>query len=38
MNMFLGGIIAGFLIFEPRGLMHRWNIAEAVVPLWPYPY
>lgn len=38
MNVFLGGIIAAFLIFEPRGLMHRWNIVKRsyrvrVVPL-----
>ena len=38
MNIFLGGIIAGFLIFEPRGLMHRWNIAKQSYRMWPYPY
>lgn len=38
MNVFLGGIIAGFLIFEPRGLMHRWNIVKRFYRLWPYPY
>ncbi len=38
MNIFLGGIIAGFLIFEPRGLMHRWNIAKRSYRMWPYPY
>ena len=38
MNIFLGGIIAGFLIFEPRGLMHRWNIAKQSYRMWPYAY
>ncbi|ODT34750.1 MAG: branched-chain amino acid ABC transporter permease [Hydrogenophaga sp. SCN 70-13] len=38
MNIFLGGIIAGFLIFEPRGLMHRWNILKRSYRMWPYPY
>lgn len=38
MNVFLGGIIAGFLIFEPRGLMHRWNVIKRFYRLWPYPY
>lgn len=38
MNIFLGGIIAGFLIFEPRGLMHRWNSIKHSYRLWPYPY
>lgn len=38
MNIFLGGIIAGFLIFEPRGLMHRWEIVKRSYRMWPYPY
>lgn len=38
MNVFLGGIIALFLIVEPKGLMHRWNIIKAAYRLWPYPY
>lgn len=38
MNIFLGGIIAAFLIFEPRGLMHRWNIMKRSYRLWPFPY
>ena len=38
MNIFLGGVIAGFLIFEPRGLMHRWNIIKRSYRMWPYPY
>jgi branched-chain amino acid transport system permease protein len=38
MNIFLGAMIAGFLIFEPRGLMHRWNIIKRSYRLWPFPY
>jgi branched-chain amino acid transport system permease protein len=38
MNVFLGGVIAAFLIFEPRGLMHRWNILKRAYRLWPFPY
>lgn len=38
MNVFLGGIIAAFLLFEPRGLMHRWNIIKRSYRLWPFPY
>lgn len=38
MNVFLGGIIAAFLLFEPRGLMHRWNILKRSYRLWPFPY
>ena len=37
-NVFLGGIIALFLIVEPKGLMHRWNIIKAGYRLWPFPY
>jgi branched-chain amino acid transport system permease protein len=38
MNIFLGAMIAGFLIFEPRGLMHRWQIIKRSYRLWPFPY
>ena len=38
MNVFLGGVIAAFLIFEPRGLMHRWNIVKQSYRMWPFPY
>lgn len=38
MNVFLGGVIAAFLIFEPRGLMHRWNIIKRSYRMWPFPY
>lgn len=38
LNIFLGGIIAAFLIFEPRGLMHRWSIIKRSYRIWPFPY
>jgi branched-chain amino acid transport system permease protein len=38
MNVFLGSVIAAFLIFEPRGLMHRWNILKRSYRMWPFPY
>lgn len=38
LNILLGGIIALFLLFEPRGLMHRWNILKRAYRVWPYPY
>ena len=38
MNVLLGGIIAFFLVVEPKGLMHRWNILKASYRLWPFPY
>ena len=38
MNVFLGGVIALFLIVEPKGLMHRWNIVKSGYRLWPFPY
>lgn len=38
MNVFLGGIIALFLIFEPRGLMYRWSILKRTYRRWPFPY
>ena len=38
MNIVLGGIIIIFLIFEPKGLVHRWSIFKATYRLWPFPY
>jgi len=32
----LGAIIVVFLIFEPRGLSHRWGILKNLYRLWPY--
>jgi branched-chain amino acid transport system permease protein len=38
MNVFLGLVITGFLLLEPKGLMHRWNILKANYRLWPFPH
>jgi len=38
MNMLLGGIIILFVIFEPRGLVHRWNIIKESWRIWPFPH
>lgn len=38
MNVFLGLVITGFLLLEPKGLMHRWNILKASYRLWPFPH
>jgi branched-chain amino acid transport system permease protein len=38
MNMLLGGIIVLFMIFEPRGLVHRWNIVKESFRIWPFPH
>jgi len=37
-NMLFGIIIALFLIFEPRGLAHRWEIVKSWYRLWPFSY
>lgn len=37
-NMFLGLIIILFVIFEPRGLVHRLNIIKESYRLWPFPH
>lgn len=33
-----GLIILVFLIFEPRGLAHRWEIIKGYFRLWPFSY
>jgi len=38
MNIILGGAIILFLIYEPRGLYHRWRIAKAAFRIWPFPH
>lgn len=38
MSMLLGGVIILFIIFEPRGLVHRWNIIKESYRIWPFPY
>jgi len=36
--MLFGLIIVLFLIFEPRGLAHRWNLFKASYRLWPFAH
>ncbi len=38
MYFILGLVIILFLIFEPRGLAHRWRLFQRFYRLWPYPY
>jgi branched-chain amino acid transport system permease protein len=36
--MLFGLVMVLFLIFEPRGLAHRWNLFKASYRLWPFSY
>jgi branched-chain amino acid transport system permease protein len=36
--MVFGLVIILFLVFEPRGLAHRWNLFKASYRLWPFSY
>lgn len=38
MNILLGGMIILFVLFEPRGLVHRWNIIKESYRIWPFPH
>ena len=38
MNVLLGTVIVLFLLFEPKGLMHRVQITKRAYRLWPFPY
>jgi len=33
-----GLVIIVFMVFEPRGLAHRWEIFKAYYRLWPFAY
>lgn len=37
-QIFFGAVILLFLVFEPRGLFHRWQITLSTFRLWPFPY
>lgn len=37
-DLIYGLMIVGFLIFEPRGLAHRWNILKAAYRFRPFSY
>ena len=36
-SVVLGGCILIALIFEPRGLAHRWSVIRTAFQLWPFP-
>jgi branched-chain amino acid transport system permease protein len=36
-SIVLGAGIVLALIFEPRGLEHRWTVLRTAVQLWPFP-
>lgn len=38
MNVLLGTVVILFLLFEPKGLMHRVNTAKQAWRRWPFPY
>lgn len=38
MEISFGVVVILFIVFEPRGLYHRWEIAKSSFRLWPYPY
>ncbi|WP_439574756.1 branched-chain amino acid ABC transporter permease [Phreatobacter sp.] len=36
-SIILGGCILLALIFEPRGLAHRWAVLRSAFQIWPFP-
>jgi len=38
MQFMFGVVIIVFLIFEPRGLWHRWQVFLSSMRIWPFPY
>jgi branched-chain amino acid transport system permease protein len=34
--IFFGVVIILFLVFEPRGMAHRWQIILSTFRLWPF--
>jgi len=36
--MLFGLVIVLFLVLEPRGLAHRWNLFKSAYRLWPFSY
>jgi branched-chain amino acid transport system permease protein len=37
-EMIFGITLVIFLIYEPRGLAHRWEIIKASYARWPFSY
>ena len=31
-------IVILFLVYEPRGLAHRWELLKSAFRIWPFPY
>lgn len=38
MGIVFGVVLILFLVFEPRGLYHRWEIIKSSFRIWPFPY
>jgi len=38
MNFVIGVTIVVFLVFQPRGLAHRWELFKNSYRIWPFPY
>ena len=38
MQIVFGLVVVLFLVFEPRGLYHRWETTKSSIRLWPFPY
>lgn len=38
MPMLFGLVIVLFLVLEPRGIAHRWELFKAAYRLWPFSY
>jgi branched-chain amino acid transport system permease protein len=36
--MLFGLVIILFLVFEPRGMAHRWSLFKSAYRLWPFSY
>ncbi|HHB80126.1 MAG TPA: branched-chain amino acid ABC transporter permease, partial [Aliiroseovarius sp.] len=36
--MIVGGLIIGFLVFEPHGLAQLWRLTKEKLRLWPFPH
>ena len=34
----VGGLIMGFLVYEPHGLAQLWRLAKEKLRLWPFPH
>jgi branched-chain amino acid transport system permease protein len=34
----VGGLIVGFLVYEPHGLAALWRLAKSKLRLWPFPH